>query len=139
MFGCLPNDAFFPVFAFMLIGAAITIIVVQPYKDTFKLYNKVDAIMILILSVHCLSIIYINESQVNPRRSSSAKPGIAVMGITSLAPLTYISIVVFHKLLPYQCIVQAFKQLKGLNLKTFRKNESVHIEPLEVNDSTGVD
>ena len=136
VFATLPNEAFFPVLILMFIGAAITTIMVQPYKDTFKLYNKVDAIMMLILSVHCLGIVYVNETHAKPQPGVSAKPGIAVMGITSLAPLAYISIVLFHKLLPYQCIFQAFRQLKELNLKAFRRNNYVPIEPLEVNDST---
>ena len=139
MFGFLPNEIFSPVITAMLIGAAITIIVVQPYKDIFKLYNKVDAIMMLVLSMHCLSISFVNESQAKHQRGVSVTPGIIAIVITALTPLTYISIIIFRKLFPCQHTIRAFKQLKGLNLQAFRSKhqcKSVSIEPLEADDST---
>ena len=138
VFGFLLHEVFLPVQAVILIGTTITIIVVQPYKDIFKLYNKVDAIMLLVLSVHCLSTIFVNEL-VKHQRGVGVILGIATMVITALTPLTYISIVIFRKLFPYQCTIRAFKQLKGLNLQAFRSKhqcESVSIEPLEADDST---
>ena len=103
------NWAAFPVLAIMIIGVAITIIVVQPYKNIFKVYNRLDAIMMLLLAAHYLGIIIINKALLRQHLGP-----IIFSATVSLIPFVYISIMISRQLLPCQHIIQAFKLRKGI-------------------------
>jgi len=93
----------------MLIGVAITIIVIQPYRDIFKMYNKLDAAMMLLLAAFYSGIVNVNNNLVRHQQYW------LMFTITlSLVPLVYISIIILRHLLPYQHIIRGFRRLRRL-------------------------
>ena len=109
VYGYMPNWATFSVLAIMLIGVAITIIVVQPYKDTFKIYNKIDAIMMLVVAAHYMGIIIVNKALLRDPLGP-----IIFSATVSLIPLVYIAIIILRQLFRHQHIVRGFKLCKDL-------------------------
>ena len=105
----LNDGTVYAVFVIMLIGVAITIIVVQPYKDIFKMYNKLDATMMLLLAAYYSSIIIVNNNLVRHQQH-----WILFTITLSLVPLVYISIIILRHLLPYQHIIRGFRRLQRL-------------------------
>ena len=86
-------------------AVAIVTVVLQPYKDSFKLYNKgyvfMMLFMMLLLAFHFLGIVLVNNIQTNLYLINIHKIGQWMGGtlvlITFLA-LLYISIIILHKL-----------------------------------------
>ena len=104
LYGFMLNDmAVFSVLGIMLIGVAILILVIQPYKYTFKVYNKLDGTMLLLLAAYYLGINAMLEHHPNY---------IIFPATLSLMPLVYISIIILRQLLPYWRMIQHFRLLQ---------------------------
>ena len=119
LYGGLRNEVAFSALSVLLIGVAIILIVLQPYKDMFKLYNKVDATMLLLLALHYLGIIISNDVRTKDPASSS-HIGLALSAAVSLVPIVYISYVILCQLFPHQRRVQAFRLLQKLTSQVYR-------------------
>ena len=137
------NEIVYSALAIMLIGVTITIIVVQPYKDMFKLYNKVDATMALLLALHVLGIIINNDSALkNPlAKLPFSYTGLALSAAVTLVPLVYISVILarLHFLCHYR--VRAFRLLQKLTSQLFRikhHHQSDSTEHLVGHDSSSL-
>ena len=88
-FGLNLSAVFFVAFIALLIGVAITIVIVRPYKASFDFYNKMDAVLMLILAIFTVGIItvYVDfDKVVNPMI------GYCISGVLSLTPLVYFTI-----------------------------------------------
>ena len=56
-YGSTLSDLFYVVFIALSIGVAITIVIVRPYKASFDFYNKMDAVLMLILALFTVGFI----------------------------------------------------------------------------------
>ena len=103
------NGSAFAILATTLIGVAITIIVVQPYKEAFRVYNKLDAAMMLLLAAHFLG----TSILINPLVGFH-QLYILFSATLSMVPLVYISIIILRQFFPCQRMIQGFRLLQRL-------------------------
>ena len=90
LYGLTLGNMFFVVFIGLSIGVVITIIIAQPYKKTFEFYNKLDAVLILILML--ITIGFVTETVDFDERQMHSDFGYFISGLFSLTPLLYITI-----------------------------------------------
>ena len=85
---------FYNMAVFVIIPSAIVIIVVQPYKKEYEIYNTIDAVMLLAEGLFCSTVNSLNFANVGDR--SYVKFISALAGIAALYPLMYITAVAIH-------------------------------------------
>ena len=124
LYGSVQNEVALSSLAIMLIGLAIITFVVQPYKDTFKLHNKVDGTMSLLLAVHFLGIINKNDTMSKYPLARCPYIGLALSAAVSLFPLVCIFLVIFCQIFPHQHQVRAFKLLQKLTYLTSTQSQA---------------
>ena len=88
LYGLTLGSMFFVVFIGLSIGVVITIIIAQPYKKTFEVYNKLDAVLILILMLFTIG--FVTETVDFDERQMPSDFGYFISGLFSLTPLLYI-------------------------------------------------
>ena len=135
LYGSLRNEVAFSALAIMLIVLAITIFVVQPYKNMFKWYNKVDATMSLLLAVHFLGIINSNDTMSKSPLTKLPYAGVSLSAAVSLVPLVYISILIFRQLFPPLRLLQ---KLASQAFRIRQCHQSDSTEHLVVNNSSSL-
>ena len=63
-------------------------LVIQPYKEQFKVYSIIDAFMYLILALICISIITRDEADI--RNASLSTPTYIFLGVVEIVPALYL-------------------------------------------------
>ena len=96
------------VLGIILIAVAVVIIITRPYKAAFCVYNRIDAVMMLVLAAHFLGIAFL----ATPLFLFHDQTSVTFTSLLSLVPLFYISILLFRHLLPRQRITYIQKQLQ---------------------------
>ena len=72
----------------LCLGVVITILLLQPYKKPYALYNKLDGVMIIV-------IIIFNTCIVEPatdRRQITGKVSMVIAGVATIVPLVYFTV-----------------------------------------------
>ena len=124
LYGMTKSDMCLIPVVMCLTAVAIAIIVVQPYKESFKVYNKLDAVMMLILTLHYLAVRLFNNSKANWLLGYQIGEVLPV--ITATAPLVYISIIVSCKLFSYHWFIYPFSYLRRIVSKVFNKKYNMY-------------
>ena len=130
LYGSTCNEVVFSALAIMVVGVSIAIFVVQPYKHMFKLYNKVDGTMCLLLAVHFLGIINANDTRSKNPQSIWPYFGVALSVALILFPLVYISLVLLCQFFPHHRRVQVFSLLQTLMYRV--KNTNITMIPMNI-------
>ena len=114
LYGSTHNEVLFSAFAIISIGLSIIVFTVQPYKHMFKLYNKVDGVMLLLLAMFSLGIIIANDNKSQNPLVAWPHYGVALLSAVSVVPLVYIFLVILSQIFPHQRRVQIFRLLQRL-------------------------
>ena len=89
-FALTASSLFFVAFIAFLIGVTITIVIVRPYKASFDFYNKMDAVLMLLLAL-CI-IGFVTEAIQFDKRQVVYNFGYSISGLFSLTPLVYFTV-----------------------------------------------
>ena len=84
----------FPLVTLILIAVVIYLLLVQPYKKKFKLYSKMD--IVLILSLEALLISFTASSTPLDKDEFPFKVSVPLIAIFSLVPLFYFTVLVLR-------------------------------------------
>ena len=125
------NEVVFSALSIMLIGLAIITLSVQPYKDSFQLYNKVDVAMWLLLAIHFLGIINNSDTVLKNPLAICTYIGLALSAAVSFVPVVYITLVILCQLFPHQRRVQAFRLLQKLTSQVYKVKCQHHSDSTE--------
>ena len=104
----------------LLLSFSISIMVAQPYKLTYSIYNTIDAILILLLAAWFLTIVGMRSIHL-PARSitlSKVETLLALSVLIALLPLVYLFFIIFHWLcchtvLKDRCFSRIFPQRRA--------------------------
>ena len=89
---------FYVVFILLCVSVVVIVLLVQPYKKPYALYNKLDAFMLSLVTVFITCILVTDIATTN--RQIISKAGSITAGVIASAPLVYFS-VKFLQLLKY--------------------------------------
>lgn len=105
----------FLVMVVVLMTIAILVLLLQPYKQQFNKYNRIDAIMIILLAMQILSAN--NVSQTVTLSSGYALIALFIAMIISLIPLFYIVIILIVWIVQRRrrCISGTYEALMNIN------------------------
>ena len=85
---------FYAVGQFLLIVFAMLIVIIQPYKAEFAVYNIVDTVFILVLALWCCGVLCFNLSALKDHRYMFTSLLITV--VVAILPLFYITAITLH-------------------------------------------
>ena len=88
------NVLFYAVGQFVLIVFAMMIAIIQPYKAQFAVYNRVDTVFILILSLWCCGVLCLELASLKDQRYQYSSQ--VVSAVVAVLPLFYITAVTLH-------------------------------------------
>ena len=88
------STLFYNLAVLVIIPFAIVIIVVQPYKEEYKIFNTVDAVMVMVEALWCSTVNSLNYA--NMKNRNHVKFISVLIGILSLYPLMYVTVVALH-------------------------------------------
>ena len=88
------SAAFYAVAILSLIGIAMLIIIVQPYKAKFSSYNAVDSVFILTLAMWCGTAAFFNIAASKAHRL--LKTSLLVWFLVAVLPLLYLVVIFLH-------------------------------------------
>ena len=89
-YGVTLSNLFFVAFIAFSISVSITIVVVRPYKAPFDFYNKMDAVLMLLLAV--LTLGFVTEVIEFDEKQVGLNFGYIISGVFSLTPLVYFTV-----------------------------------------------
>ena len=94
LFAFTLSVAFYSVAILTLIGVAMLIIIVQPYKAKFSSYNGVDSVFTLTLAMWCGTAVFFNIAASKAHRL--LKTSLLVSFLVAVLPLLYLVVVFLH-------------------------------------------
>ena len=94
LFAFTLSAAFYAVAILALIGIAMLIIIVQPYKAKFTSYNTVDSVFILTLAMWCGTAVFFNIAASKAHRL--LKTSLLVSFLVAVLPLLYLVVIFLH-------------------------------------------
>ena len=94
MYAFTVNVLFYAVGQFVLIVFAMLIAIIQPYKAQFAVYNIVDTVFILILSLWCCGVLCLELASLKDHRYQYSSQ--VVSAVVAVLPLFYITAVTLH-------------------------------------------
>ena len=98
-YGVTLTSLFFSVATIIFISMGMLIIIVRPYKEQYKIYNKVDAIIVLIQALATASVLCHIFADIKGERFKTFS--VVLVAIFNFLPLIYITVVALHWL--YTC------------------------------------
>ena len=99
-----PTALYFFLIPFFLVGLAILVMVLQPYKHGFRKWNQIDVIMILILA-RFFSALGLIQYALYLKRPSVLEISFYLSIIMGLLPLFYIVFIAIHCLIHHALAV----------------------------------
>ena len=93
-FALTRNVAFYAVALFVLIGVAMLLVIVQPYKTEFAAYNVVDTIFVLVLAMWFVTVVFFNIAVVKAR--NLVKISEIASFLVAALPLFYLVVIFLH-------------------------------------------
>ena len=94
LFALTLSAAFYAVVILVLIGIAMLIIIVQPYKAKFSSYNVVDSVLVLTLAMWCGTAVFVNIAASKAHRL--LKTSLLVSFLVAVLPLLYLVVILLH-------------------------------------------
>ena len=94
LFAFTLSAAFYAVAILTLIGVAMLIIIIQPYKAKFSSYNVVDSVFILTLAMWCGTAVFFNIAAAKAHRL--LKTSLLVSFLVAVLPLLYLVVIFLH-------------------------------------------
>ena len=94
VFALIRNDLFYGAAQFVVITLAMLIAILQPYKPQFSVYNAVDSVLVLSMSLWCASVVCAGIAGIKARRWLIFL--VVLSFIVGILPLFYISFVTLH-------------------------------------------
>ena len=94
LFALTRNVAFYAVALFVLIGVAMLLVVIQPYKTEFAAYNVVDTIFVLVLAMWFGTVVFFSIAVVKAR--NLVKVSEITSFLVAALPLLYLVVVFLH-------------------------------------------
>ena len=94
LFAFTLSAAFYALAILTLIGIAMLIIVVQPYKAKFSSYNAVDSVFVLTLAMWCGTALFFNIAAAKAHRL--LKTSLLVSFLVAVLPLLYLVVIFLH-------------------------------------------
>ena len=94
LFTITHSVAFYAVAILALIGIAMLIIIVQPYKAKFTSYNTVDSVFILTLAMWCGTAVFFNIAAAKAHRLLNTS--LLVSFLVAVLPLLYLVVIFLH-------------------------------------------
>ena len=104
------TELFYAAATITLIMLAMVIVFVRPYKERYALYNKVDAILILLQAIWCASILAINFALIKGRRF--LRFSFVMCAVSGSLPLLYILAITLHWIYTQSCLDPIKESLK---------------------------
>ena len=130
VYGMMKSDVCFVPLVMCLTAIAIAIIVVQPYKETFKVYNKLDSIMMLTLALHFLAVKFVDDTEAKQPFHNHNIIGLWIGGslviATAIVPHIYICIIVSCNLFSYHWFMYPFSYLRGIISQILKKKYNTY-------------
>ena len=91
LFALSQTALFYGAVLFVLIPLAMAIVIVQPYKPRYSIYNAIDSMLVLLLALWCATIVCINIAEWKTHKWSRLL--FALSYIVGVLPLFYVSFV----------------------------------------------
>ena len=104
------TELFYGAATIILIILAMVIVFVQPYKERYAVFNKVDAILILLQAMWCASILAINFALIKGRRFLMFS--FVMCGVSGSLPLLYFLAITLHWIYTQSCFTPIKARLK---------------------------
>ena len=102
LYAVTESAMFFSIMALVMLGLTATILVIRPYKKQYELYNLVDALFVITMIVYCTG--YLASSLSYDRDEVGPSFGHIIMGIATLVPILYFSVLLWKKMKHNVCI-----------------------------------
>ena len=115
-FGMTLTVLFYSIATILFILMGIVIIIVRPYNDQYKVYNKVDAIMVLNQALITASVLCQVFANIKGERFKTFST--FLVGIFSAVPLIYIIVITVHWIYTRQC----YREMMGSVKSNFKEN-----------------
>ena len=148
VFAITRSVVFYAVALFVLIGVAMLLVIVQPYKTEFAMYNVVDTIFVLVLAMWFGTVAFVSIAVV--KASNLVKASETASFLVATLPLLYFTVIFLHWVCSRRGIgrriVESFKSQIGrvcrrtngteleeslpdrlINLHLYQDNEDFHI------------
>ena len=93
-YGVTLTSLFYSIATIIFIAMGILIVTVRPYKERYKIYNKVDAIMVLTQALATASILCHIFASIKGERFKTFS--VVLVAIFNILPLIYITVVALH-------------------------------------------
>ena len=126
-YGITLGSMFYVAFILLCLIVLVTILVLQPYKKPYALYNKIDAVMIILVIAFTTCIL--QTSIVTDKKQITSKAGIVAAGVVAIAPLVYFTVKVLlllkHVLRQNVCL--CYHILHGLKRLQRRQYEDLSV------------
>ena len=114
-------------FILLCLITLVTILLVQPYKKPYALYNKLDAVMVILVIAFITCIL--QPSIVTDKVQITSKAGAVGAGVVAIAPLVYFTVKILlllnHVLRQNLCL--CYHILHGLNRLQRRQYEDLSV------------
>ena len=94
LFAFTLSAVFYAVAILAVIGVAMLLVIVQPYKAEFAAYNVVDSVLILTLAMWCGSAVFFNIAATKAHRLLNTS--LIVSFLLAVLPLLYLVIIFLH-------------------------------------------
>ena len=88
------SAAFYAVAILVVIGIAMLIIIVQPYKAKFSSYNVVESVLVLTLAMWCGTAVFVNTAA--SKAHGLLKASLIVAFLVAVLPLLYLVVILLH-------------------------------------------
>ena len=121
------SNVFYMAFILLCLIVLVTILLVQPYQKPYAVYNKIDAVMIIL--VIAFNTCILQPGIVTDKEQITSKAGAVAAGVVAIAPLVYFTV----KMLPLlkhvlrQNVCLCYHILYGLNRLQRRQYEDLSV------------
>ena len=118
---------FYVAFILLCLIVLVTILLVQPYKKPYALYNKIDAVMIILVMAFIICIL--QPGIVTDKEQITSKASIIAAGVVATAPLVYFTVKMLPLLKHFLCqnVCLCYHMLHGLNRLQRRQYEDLSV------------
>ena len=94
LFAVTRNAVFYGIAGLVLMGVAMLIAIIQPYKAEFSTYNAVDSVFILTLAMWCGTVLCIN---IAAEKADYLVEAFAILSfLLGTLPLLYLVVIILH-------------------------------------------
>ena len=94
IFAFSPTALFYGAALLVLMALVMLIVIMQPYKAQFSMYNAVDSILVLVLALQCVTAVCVSLTSLKAHKWLMFS--IILVFLVGLVPLFYITFVTLH-------------------------------------------